>query len=916
MSDLDSNTEQKIAILKSMSQEVTFIWGPPGTGKTKTLGSVLNAMIAAGKSVLLTANTNSAVDEILKKFIENKENASFIQEGKIIRLGIPTVEDESFSQILLDKIVEKKTLETEERVEELQAQIDLTQEILKKYEHAEKNAFENRSQRDTQIREYEKVEGSIQSLQKRVEAAKINADQTSTMLFNKLQVLERAKTANMIRRFFGGLNKDQIEAEVKSIENRFRISQLELQSLQAELNDYVQKRDLISSRIRQFDNESEHNIDGMTTLDSLSQRILELKGEAESKRNEINSLQTRVQENKETIFNGALVVAATIARASIDPKISKRRFEALIVDEASMAALPNLFFLAGLCSSHYIISGDFRQLPPIAASNSNVAQKWLKRDIFAQAGIVDSVETNIIDYRLVMLREQYRMHPSICALVSEAVYCGKLKTPEYIVASKEKLAGLPPFEGKALIFCDTATVNPYITHPRNSYSRISPYSAVISSNLALKFVEDGEKNGFKVSVGIITPYKAQAKLISKIIADERAESANIVASTIHSFQGSERDCIIFDLVEGEPLFPGILTKGSFTHSEQGRLITVAISRAIGKFILVGNSKYIEHNFGATDAVLQLVEKIRQNGEIVESNTMLNWHSDEKNKRSEIPLNGLELSDSSFTLFDQTNFYQTFVSDLKKAKSRIVILSPFILKKRVATLLDTFENILKKNIPIYVITRKSDFLKENRTEVAETLEQLKRIGVKVIELISDVERDEKFHHKIAVIDNAVFYYGSLNILAHFKSSDTMMAFRTKKTIAQLQRIFGVNKIIKEYENTKNIDSKPSIIQMIGKEIVKNTSTEENCPLCKKRLEFNHGSEEGFYFACSDKAHEDHYKIEIDTVENAVTSLKIKCRKCSSGQMILQYARKSKPFLGCTQYRKLKCPSKLELQDKYY
>lgn len=299
---------------------------------------------------------------------------------------------------------------------------------------------------------------------------------------------------------------------------------------------------------------------------------------------------------------------------------------------------------------------------------------------------------------------------------------------------------------------------------------------------------------------------------------------------------------------------------------------------------------------------------------MESNAILNWHSDGKNRRSEIPSNGLALSDSSFTLFDQTNFYDTFVSDLKKAKSRIVIVSPFILKKRVTTLLDTFEGILKKNIPIYVITRKSDFLKENRTEVAETLEELKRIGVKVIELTSDVERDEKFHHKIAVIDNAVFYYGSLNILAHFKSSDSMLAFRTKKTIAQLKRIFGVDKIIKEYESTKNTNSKPSIIQMIGEEIVKNTSAEENCPLCKKRLEFNHGNA-GFYFACPDKAHKEHHKIEIDTVKNAVVSLKIKCRKCSSGQMILQ-VKGSKPFLGCTQYRKLHCQSKLELQDKYY
>ncbi|MBE3115751.1 hypothetical protein IMZ68_00960 [Candidatus Bathyarchaeota archaeon] len=138
---------------------------------------------------------------------------------------------------------------------------------------------------------------------------------------------------------------------------------------------------------------------------------------------------------------------------------------------------------------------------------------------------------------------------------------------------------------------------------------------------------------------------------------------------------------------------------------------------------------------------------------------------------------------------------------------------------------------------------------------------------------------------------------------------------KKTIAQLLRIFGVNKTIKDYENMKNTDSKPSIIQMIGEEIAKNASVEEMCPICKKKLELNYDNE-GFYFACSDKVHKEHYKIGTDAVKNAVTSLKIKCLKCVSGQMILQYARESRPFLGCTQYRKLDCQSKLGLQDKYY
>lgn len=899
--DHNVNIEQKRAILRSMSQEVTFIWGPPGTGKTKTLSLVLNALIAAGKSVLLTANTNTAVDEIFRKFIDDADNSSFIQEGKILRLGIPTVEDERFNQLLIDRIGEKRNFEIRKRLEELPAQIDSIDALIKKYEDIEHTVLQKRHQREAQIGEYAILEGSVQALQKRIDAAKADKEQTDKMLFDKLQLLEKVKKANVFRRLFAGLDKDQIEVEVKTIENKFRISQLERQSLQTEFGDLIEKRTSISATLKELDKKIDPNVDGITTFDSLHQTIVKLKVDLENRRKEKSALQIETQKSKDLIFNSALVIGATIARACIDPKVSKRKFDVLVIDEASMAALPNVFFLAGLCSSHYIISGDFRQLPPIAKSNSEAVQRWLKSDIFRQAGIVDSVEKTIVDERLVMLREQYRMHPSICAIISEAVYCEKLKTPEHVVASKEKLAGLPPFEGKALIMCDTALADPFITRPKNSWSRISPYSAAISSNLALKCVEEGEKNGLKISVGIITPYRAQANLISKIIADKKEDNSNIVVSTVHSFQGSEKECIIFDLVEGDPLKPGKLTQGTFKNSEPGRLITVAISRAMGKLILVGNSKYIKHNFWADNAVPQLVEKIQQNGETVESDIVLNWSIADSFKRD-----GLIISGTPIILLTQANFYGAFVEELKKAKSRVVIFSPFIIRKCVANLLEPFEGNLSKKIPIYVVTRKSEFLKDNRVEVEETIEELKKIGVKVIELT------EQFHHKIAVIDGSVFYYGSLNILAHSKSSDSMMVFRSKKTISHFLRIFGVNKIIKEYENT---NSKPSIMRMIGEEIAKDGSVEKKCPLCNKKLELNH-DKKVFYFACPDMEHQQHYEIEIDTVKNAVSFIGIKCRKCSSGQMILQYAREAKPFLGCTEYRKSNCQSKLELQDKYY
>ena len=42
----------------------------PGTGKTTTIATIIQALVAKGKSVLLTSHTHSAVDNVLIKLKE------------------------------------------------------------------------------------------------------------------------------------------------------------------------------------------------------------------------------------------------------------------------------------------------------------------------------------------------------------------------------------------------------------------------------------------------------------------------------------------------------------------------------------------------------------------------------------------------------------------------------------------------------------------------------------------------------------------------------------------------------------------------------------------------------------------------------------------------------------------------------
>nr|WP_314461164.1 AAA domain-containing protein [uncultured Clostridium sp.] len=78
------NESQKEAVQVSIGSDVTFIWGPPGTGKSQTLGSLAEALLKDNNTLLITAHTNEAVDGLMEKIIKLFDEEQ-IKEGQIIR---------------------------------------------------------------------------------------------------------------------------------------------------------------------------------------------------------------------------------------------------------------------------------------------------------------------------------------------------------------------------------------------------------------------------------------------------------------------------------------------------------------------------------------------------------------------------------------------------------------------------------------------------------------------------------------------------------------------------------------------------------------------------------------------------------------------------------------------------------------
>ena len=120
--DGELNEFQRKAVSKAISSDHLFlIHGPPGTGKTRTVAEIILQEVKRGNKVLATAESNTAVDNILEFLLRNSRKL------KIVRLGHPSRISKELIEHSLFYLIEN--VEEYKRAEKLREEMD---EIIRK----------------------------------------------------------------------------------------------------------------------------------------------------------------------------------------------------------------------------------------------------------------------------------------------------------------------------------------------------------------------------------------------------------------------------------------------------------------------------------------------------------------------------------------------------------------------------------------------------------------------------------------------------------------------------------------------------------------------------------------------------------------------------------------------------------------
>lgn len=139
-----------------------------------------------------------------------------------------------------------------------------------------------------------------------------------------------------------------------------------------------------------------------------------------------------------------------------------------------------------------------------------------------------------------------------------------------------------------------------------------------------------------------------------------------------------------------------------------------------------------------------------------------------------------------SLYSEQYFYGAFVIDVKRAQSTVVIESPYLTERRALQFAKIFWKLSSKDVKVRVNTRNPrhhDKLLE--IQAWKSIRILRDNGVKVY-FFNDMR-----HRKLAIIDNAILWEGSLNILSQVRSKEIMRRTASEQLARQMASFTKIN-----------------------------------------------------------------------------------------------------------------------------
>lgn len=543
-----TNASQSVAVRNALSNDLSVIEGPPGTGKTQTILNIIANLIIRDKSVEVVSNNNSATDNVYEKL--KKYNYEFIaaplgkreNKEKFIENQIEKYPD-MFSWILTDSQYYADTnniTDNESILNELfSVQIKLQEEKQKLSDNMlEQKYFEQYCDNN----EIPNIECKKETDSKKLLEV-LNRIELASNLCSKIIIFLKTLLIFGLKNIKTCFHSyDVLSAVIKRNYYRVKIS---------EQNESIEK-------YNQILNDNNLNLLVNSYVES-SRRIFEnylarkySMGGYERKQYTVDELWFN---SRKFVSDYPVILSTTYSARS---NLGNYIYDYVIMDESSQVDVVTAT-VAMSVANNAVIVGDRKQLPNVVTDIDRLKTDIIKTNFnvdyrydFSKYSFLSSVCEIFKDIPTTLLREHYRCHPKIINFCNKEFYDNQLVIMTNDNNEPDVLRVYKTVEGN---------------HARGHENQ---RQIDIIKNTIIPSISSSSDE-----VGIIAPYRKQISKLKSVFSD-----CDFLIETVHKFQGREKDIMIMSTVDN------ILTD----FSDDPNLLNVAVSRAKNQFILVTDSR--------------------------------------------------------------------------------------------------------------------------------------------------------------------------------------------------------------------------------------------------------------------------------------------------------------------------------------
>lgn len=654
---LPLNDEQERAVREALSDPLSVITGPPGTGKSQVVVDLLAGAVLTGEPVLFASKNNKAVDVVRE------------------RLRALLGDDLDFTLRLGSK--REMELTRDELGDRLDGLQERQSEFRKRFAPAKQKAIRQATRRTrdaigalrTAHAAYEDAAAARTDVQETLPAGWADDDPPGSLEVlsqRRLQsVLDRARALAGERRlgfilwikrlFMGGRLLGQLRDETESIAEPLppnvrediyrRLYQADEYQEVARTLEHLKTYRVWMQRL--LDEEAKrHDFETLLNgCEGYEERFSQLKNElSESYRLLVRAVWGwRISQNLPEVqkrFRGYFNAVESLRsvgpsgyRSALDrlesalsrlaeylpvwivTNLSVRNalplrpalFDLVIVDEASQcdaaSAVPLLFR-----ARRSVIIGDRKQLRHITSirkeAEREIAQRagagrFLPKWSYVNRSLYDVAEHVMKERggRPTLLRRHYRSHPAIIGFSNQQFYAGRLQP----VRAADSFPA--PEKWRGIRWHDIQGAVP--EGIRSAYNQQEIEGVM---DLLGQWHREGLLSSEQLSVGIVTPFRAQTDRLEEALrqqpwwGDEKQgnratiDGSTITVGTAHRFQGDERDLMVFSPV----VAAGMRDNTRDWVAQTDQLLNVAITRARASLQIVGDLDACKRAGGALE----------------------------------------------------------------------------------------------------------------------------------------------------------------------------------------------------------------------------------------------------------------------------------------------------------------------------